>query len=218
MQTNKLILISFLAAFQLLLTSSAQALDPSTTEEILNARIDYLEQRLINSDFDNDGFSPSQGDCDDTNASINPDATTAEVGGDGIDNNCDGKIDDVALSSDVDNDGLSDWDECSIYHTDPSNADTDADSLPPIRKLQNYSCNCKKVCSLPGPFGICYQYTQTCDTCQRWVDSAPAVDMGDWAEVFQYGTNPTLADTDGDQINDGVEIRNSTDPVNPESY
>ena len=41
-------------------------------------------------DDDGDGYTENQGDCDDTNASINPGATEIE---DGIDNDCDGEID-----------------------------------------------------------------------------------------------------------------------------
>ena len=41
-------------------------------------------------DDDNDGFTENEGDCDDTDASINPAATEIE---DNIDNDCDGEID-----------------------------------------------------------------------------------------------------------------------------
>ena len=37
-------------------------------------------------DADSDGFFPSEGDCDDTNADIHPDAP--ETPGDGVDSNC----------------------------------------------------------------------------------------------------------------------------------
>lgn len=54
----------------------------------LLSRLDYLEGRLANSDLDNDGFTPDNGDCDDTNFDINPNA--GDDIGDGVDANCDG--------------------------------------------------------------------------------------------------------------------------------
>ena len=42
-------------------------------------------------DDDGDGYSEADGDCDDSNAEIHPDAT--ETPGDGIDSNCDGNDD-----------------------------------------------------------------------------------------------------------------------------
>jgi len=51
-------------------------------------------------DNDQDGFTPSQGDCDDTDAAVNPDATEVD---NGIDDNCDGNIDE---GFDTDNDGF----------------------------------------------------------------------------------------------------------------
>jgi uncharacterized protein (TIGR02145 family) len=57
-------------------------------------------------DFDGDGFSESQGDCDDTNDNINPNAV--EVC-DGIDNDCDGLIDEgvlIIFYQDSDSDGF----------------------------------------------------------------------------------------------------------------
>ena len=48
-------------------------------------------------DDDNDGFTENEGDCDDTDASINPAATEII---DGIDNDCDGEIDEGFLVCD----------------------------------------------------------------------------------------------------------------------
>ncbi|MFH2007784.1 MAG: MopE-related protein [bacterium] len=55
-------------------------------------------------DDDHDGFSEAEGDCDDTNPLVNPDAVEVV---DGIDNNCDGLVDD-----DLDNDGFGAAEDC----------------------------------------------------------------------------------------------------------
>jgi len=213
MKNRQLLLSSTLAAAILFAIPNVQAADLTTTVQLLTERVDYLEQRLINSDLDNDGYTPAQGDCDDSDATINPATTTPEVGGDGLDNNCDGLIDNVPLSNDADNDGLTDVDELGTYHTDPAKKDTDGDSLAAIGKWENYQCNCTQKCTN----WTCTSYTTTCSTCQRWVETAAAVDMGDGVEVFNYGTDPTRKDTDGDGINDGTEIRNKTNPLNSAS-
>ncbi|MCB9744287.1 MAG: hypothetical protein H6740_16940 [Alphaproteobacteria bacterium] len=42
-------------------------------------------------DFDGDGYSPADGDCDDEDDAIHPDAE--ETAGDSVDSNCDGSDD-----------------------------------------------------------------------------------------------------------------------------
>ena len=48
------------------------------------------EPSVYNVDDDNDGYTENEGDCDDNDAQVNPGATEME---DGIDNDCDGEID-----------------------------------------------------------------------------------------------------------------------------
>ncbi|MGD2170764.1 MAG: MopE-related protein [Gammaproteobacteria bacterium] len=62
-------------------------------------RLQYLEDRLANTDFDGDGFTPAMGDCND--AEINAYPGLAEVPGDGIDNDCDGQVDNAGPPSQV---------------------------------------------------------------------------------------------------------------------
>jgi len=61
----------------------------------------------VDCDFDEDGYTPSQGDCDDHNPTIHPRASEclANGNGDGVDNNCNNYVDDGCLDTDADGDG-----------------------------------------------------------------------------------------------------------------
>jgi hypothetical protein len=59
-----------------------------TRANILEVTNQKLQTRLINFDFDGDGYTPASGDCNDADIAINPSAP--EVLEDGIDNDCDG--------------------------------------------------------------------------------------------------------------------------------
>ncbi len=73
-------------------------------------------------DDDGDGYTTEQGDCDDTDAAINPAAE--EVCGDGVDRDCSGDTDDGAL--DADDDG-----HISTTCTGGTDCDDDDDQVNP---------------------------------------------------------------------------------------
>ena len=75
-------------------------------------------------DADNDGYTIEEGDCDDENAAINPEAT--DVVGDDVDQNCDGTD-----GFDGDADGMaslaSGGTDCDDEDPDSTGTDVDAD-------------------------------------------------------------------------------------------
>jgi hypothetical protein len=93
---------------------------------------------------------------------------------------------------DSDGDGLSDSFETYVYGSNPNVLDTDGDGLV------DGSDGVVPVAALPGG-----------------VDS----DSDGFVDGEQdFGTLPSLADSDGDQLNDGVEVGYGSDPQDPGSW
>jgi hypothetical protein len=78
-------------------------------QNLLLLRLQSISDDPGDLDMDGDGFTPNQGDCDDNDKTIYPGATELC---DGIDNNCDGNIDEglekFAWYVDLDADGFGD--------------------------------------------------------------------------------------------------------------
>lgn len=102
-----------------------------------------------------DGYAPYEGDCDDDDPSINPDAT--EVC-DGIDNDCDGAADEgtkIAIYLDNDGDG---------YGEDPPAGSSCADSIPEGWSSEGMDCNDDDDAIHPGAEEVCDGVDNDCNT------------------------------------------------------
>jgi len=105
----------------------------SATLEELEERIAHIEAVLAQIDADDDSFTPEDGDCDDSDAETNPKASESEAGSDGLDNDCDGIVDedDYYESSEDDDDSDSsfvcrNYGLCNDSDSDDASDDDDA--------------------------------------------------------------------------------------------
>ncbi len=99
-----------------------------------------LDPECAEQDLDGDGFTPAEGDCDDTDAEINPAAV--EICGDNKDNDCNGMIDDGC--------GVECFPTgCSGEICASEEMDSDCQWLP------EYECLKLSVCGNFGPDGGC---------------------------------------------------------------
>ncbi len=91
-------------------------------------------------------------------------------------------------TKDTDGDGLTDYEETNIYHTNPTKADTDGDGLSDGDEVFKYKTDPTK-------------------------SDTDGDGLTDGAEVIKYKTDPNKPDTDGDGLSDGEEIsKYLTDP------
>ena len=145
----------------------------------------YFSDPLVkDNDSDSDGWYWFQ-DCNDSDASINPDIVESL---DGIDNNCNDEIDEDFIGQDSDSDGLFDLDEFNNISTDPFDPDSDGDGL-----FDGYEFN---------------------DLNTSPLDKDSDLDgLDDGVEVLDTLTNPLVPDLDEDA--DGFRWFEECDDTNP---
>jgi hypothetical protein len=156
-----------------------------------------VEWVLIGQDMDGDGFY-SDDDCDDTNASINPDAE--EIPYDGVDNDCSGE--DLA---DVDNDGyclegyeIQSIEQCfndmfNFYGTD---CDDSSDSINPGQEeiIDSIDQNCQNDAPL-------------------LVQEIPDINWNEDSSSQMYNFNNYFIDPDGDNMSFSIYDGSENDEI-----
>ena len=135
-------------------------------------------------DLDDDGFTLAQGDCDDENAAINPDA---EEICDGLDNNCDEVVDEGLTETwwlDGDEDGFGDTEApaelCGEIEGYVDNEDDCDDSNADVH---------------PDAIELCNALDDNCD-----------------GDIDEAGEEPWYADADGDGYGDAAVSISECDP------
>jgi len=112
------------------------------------------------------------------------------------------------INADSDNDGLTDGEEVNTYLTNPINADSDNDGLTDGEEVNTFTTNPLNSDSdndgLGDGFEVLYGFDPKADNNESNLD--PDNDNLSNLEEYQLGSNPTLADTDGDELTDGDEV------------
>lgn len=100
-------------------------------------------------DDDGDGYAEIEGDCDDTDPSLSP--NLPELAGDGLDNDCNGCVDDA----DADSDGFTDCPnevrtDGEAFDCDDSNPQINPDAVEQPYDALDQDCDGEDACDLDG--------------------------------------------------------------------
>jgi hypothetical protein len=194
--------------------------DPAEDTSVVN-------DDAILDDEDGDGYKPSEGDCDDSDVNVNPAAV--EIC-DGIDNNCNGEVDEGVATQfyvDADNDGFGDDATAQGYCEPPVGFttvggdcdDADATFYPdaPEPCTEDVDYNCDGVVAYADDDGDGWAACEDCDDLDP--DVSPAATEicngidddcdGEADPVSSFDVLPFYADTDADGYGDADSVTNA---------
>ncbi|MFX0062404.1 MAG: glycoside hydrolase family 47 protein [Candidatus Hermodarchaeota archaeon] len=115
-------------------------------------------------------------------------------------------------AKDSDYDGLLDFDEVALYHTDPNNPDTDEDGLLDGQEINTYYTD--PLINDTDFDGLLDGQEVNTYSSNPVNNDTDADGLLDGQEVNQYLTDPLVNDTDKDQLLDGQEVNTYyTDPL-----
>jgi hypothetical protein len=119
---------------------------------------------------------------------------------------------------DIDEDTLTEFEEATVYFTDPFNADSDSDGLDDGEEVNTYETDPLSDDSDSDGMDDLWEVTYGTDPNTNDSTEDPDQDGLTNIEEFNYGTLPLNNDTDGDGYLDGEEIEAGTDPLNSSSF
>ena len=131
--------------------------DSDGLDDGIEVNLHQTNPLVKDNDSDMDGFYWFE-DCDDTNASYNPGMAETL---DGLDNNCNGEIDEDFIDTDADLDGLLDMEEYLTHGTNPFDPDTDGDGL--LDGIELFSTNTDPLYPDLDNDGDGYRWFNDCD-------------------------------------------------------
>ena len=145
-----------------------------------------------NGDADNDGVS----NLEECHHGSNP--HSADTDGDGLSDGVEVGLGTDLTNSDTDNDGLGDSYEYDVG-LDPCHPDTDRDGLP-------------------DGWEVDHGLDPDCSTGDDGTNGDPDHDGLSNIDEYQNGCDPQEPDTDGDGVNDGVEVGQGSDPTDASDH
>jgi hypothetical protein len=168
--------------------------------EVAAGNLNPLQPDDPNADSDNDGLSNRI----EAIYGLDPSAddSQGDLDGDGLTNLEESVFGSSPIDADIDADGLNDFQE-RFYGTDPWHSDSEG---------ENTEQGIIPGDGLPDGWEVQWGFDPT-----QWTDPNADDDNDGLGLLQEYrnGTNPHLADTDGDGTNDGTEVANRTSPRDP---
>lgn len=165
-----------------------------------------------NADTDGDG-QPDQWEI---RNKLNPILADAQedADADGLENLAEYRNGTNPKRADTDADGLGDYEEIYAYRTDPTDNDSDRDSMPDGWEVeQGLNPRRSRDAALdPDKDGLVNAQEFTANTNPHEYDTDFDA-LSDYDEIFIYRTNPLSSDSDRDGVHDGDEINAGTDPL-----